>query len=136
MRTPIRLASVCLTLSLTLTLGACEKHDSDNILTSGMYASMIVSAEGNGQTRVAATLFLGNPISLDFIELQGDDQLLAVSESVVKEMIETDILNIVSYSATFDGEAEGVEYSVQFFRTVDEGAPLSFVTLPAPFDIN
>jgi len=84
---------------------------------------------------VAATLFLGNPINLDFIELQGDDELIAESGGITKTMTETDILNIVSYGATFDGDAEGTELTVQFLRTVDDGAPLSIATLPGAFDI-
>src|SRR5262245_8493938 len=110
--------SLLLGLSLSVALAACQRHDSDNILTSGMYASISATAEGNGQTRVTATLFLGNPLNLDFIELEGNDELIAESNGTAKVMDETIVLNVVSYSATFDGDGDGAEFSVQFLRTV------------------
>ncbi len=130
----MRKTYLCFVLTLTAS-ASCTKHDSDNILTSGIYASIAASANGGGQTQVTATLFLGNPINLDFIELQGDDQLIAESGGVVKVMTETEILNIVTYGAVFDFDDEGTEFTVQFLRTVDDGAPLSIATLPGPFNI-
>jgi len=120
---------------LALLAGGCSKSDSGDILTSGMYGSVTARAEGNGKTRVTTTLYLGNPINLNFIELSDDDKLRVRHGSEEKTPTEGELLNIVSYTASFDVEAEGEEFEVSFLRTVDAGAPSSIATLPAPFSL-
>jgi hypothetical protein len=124
-----------ISLCLVLFAAACEKHDSVDILTSGINAQIVVEAEGDGTTQARASLFLGSPGSLDFIELQGDDRLVAVVDQDAREMTEFDFLNIVSYQATFDTDAPDTLFDVQFIRTIDLGAPSSTCTLPAGFDL-
>lgn len=116
-------------------LVACNTVDSDNILTSGMYADIEARATGNGITTVSATLFLEDPLELNFIELTGDDQLIASFGTQEKVMNETIILNIVGHHADFQTDLEDDEFVVSFERSVDNGAPESIVTLPAPFNI-
>lgn len=113
--------------------GGCSKSDSGDILTSGMYGSITARADGDGKTRVSTSLFLGSPINLNFIELSDDDKL--VVRHAGQEVIPTegDLLNIVSYTATFNTEAADAMFEVSFQRTVDAGAPSSVATLPAPF---
>ena len=120
---------------LALLVGGCSKSDSGDILTSGMYASISARAEGDGKTRVITSLYLGKPIDLNFIELTDGDKLVVRHAS--QEMIPTegDLLNIVSYTATFSTDAEGEMFEVSFERTVDAGAPSSVATLPAPFTL-
>ncbi|MEO8703348.1 MAG: hypothetical protein ABI867_25095 [Kofleriaceae bacterium] len=121
---------------LALALSACTAVDSDNILTSGMFASMSARATGDGTTTVEATLFLGNPSNLDYIDLTADDQLVASHDGDDKVMVEQNVLNVISHFATFQTEAEGAELVVDFQRTVDDGAPESVLTLPAPFELD
>lgn len=120
-------------ISLSLLTTACTRTESEDILTSGMYAAMSATTTGNGTTTVSATLMLGNPIDLNFIDLTADDQLVALWNTQAKRMEETIILNIVAHSTTFQTGNEGDEFSVAFDRTVDGGAPNSFVALPAAF---
>ncbi len=115
---------------------ACTTVESDNILTSGMFADMAARANGDGTTRVSATLYLGNPINLNFVDLTGGDELHAIHDTSDKVMSETIILNVVSHAATFQSDAEDDEFIVDFQRDVDDGAPSSVVTLPAPFEID
>jgi len=122
--------------TLGASLAACTTVESDNILTSGMYADIAARASGDGTTRVSATLYLGNPINLDFIDLTGSDELDAIHDGQTKVMSETIILNVVSHAATFQADAEDDEFIVDFVRDVDPGAPDSVVTLPAPFEID
>lgn len=123
------IAAVCLAT-------ACEKHDSNDILTSGMSAHIVAEAGGDGTTTVSATLYLGNPASLDFIELQGDDRLVAlVDGQEATEMTEGELLNIVVYHTNFDTDLEDTEFEVQFIRTIDDGAPSSTCTLPNGFEL-
>jgi hypothetical protein len=121
---------------LTLALApACTTTDSDNILVSGMYASIRAQADGTGSTEVTATLYLGVPSDLVFIELHGGDRLIAHHGDQAKVMAEQTILNTVSHRATFAGDADGSEYEIELQRSVDRGAPSSIVALPPRFDL-
>ena len=118
-----------------LVLGACTRVESQDILTSGISADISARANGDGQTTVSATLYLGNPINLNFVDLTADDQLIASHGDQDKVMTETIILNAVGHSSTFQADAEDDEFVVDFQRTIDDGAPRSVATLPAPFAI-
>ena len=120
---------------LALLLGGCSKSDSGDILTSGMYGSISARAEGDGRTRVITSLFLGQPIDLNFIQLSADDKLVVRHAGQEMTPSEGDILNIVSYTATFSTDAEGEMFEVSLQRTVDAGAPSSIATLPTPFTL-
>ncbi|HWO25333.1 MAG TPA: hypothetical protein VNO30_41620 [Kofleriaceae bacterium] len=114
---------------------ACKVTDSDNILTSGMYASMYASADGSGTTLVSASLYLGPPTDLIFIDLEGGDELLAHHAGQTKSMSEQIILNIVTHTASFPDDAADAQFDVEFRRDVDDGAPSTVLTLPAPFTL-
>jgi hypothetical protein len=121
---------------IALVLAGCTRVDSDDILTSGIHAQIGATANGDGTTRVSATLYLGNPINLNFVDLTGGDRLIARGGDEEKVMTETIILNIVGHSATFQTDNEDDEFEVAFVREVDGGAPSSIATLPAPFEID
>lgn len=120
---------------LAIALAACTTHESSDVLTSGIHASITAQTTGNGKTDVRATLYVGNPVGLNFVELTGDDQLLAKSAGMTKEMRETQLLGTVSHHAEMPGDAEGTQFEVVFSRTIDDGAPSSIATLPAKFDL-
>jgi len=119
-----------------LAMVGCAKTDSSDLLSSGIYAAISADASGDGNTRVHATLYVGNPINLNFVDLTGDDQLVASFGSQEKVMSETVILNIVSHQATFPSDNEGDQFQVAFERKVDAGAPNSIATLPAKFALD
>lgn len=122
-------------LALCVATAACTTTESDNILTRGMYASIEARAEGNGSTTVSTSLFLGPPSDLIFIDLVAGDQLIAHHGDEFKTMTEIIFLNIVSHTATFQGDLEDEEFEIEFRRRIDPGAPSSIVTLPAPFTL-
>jgi hypothetical protein len=122
-------------LMLVVFCAGCSTVDSSDILTSGIHAELRASSAGEGTTQVSATLYLGNPINLNFVDLTGDDELVASNGGQTKVMSETIILNIVGHHATFQTDAEGEEFSIDFQRTVDNGAPESVATLPAKFTL-
>jgi hypothetical protein len=117
------------------TATACTTTESDNILTRGMYASMSATADGTGSTVVSASLYLGPPSDLVFIDLVAGDQLIAHHGSQGKVMSELILLNIVTHSATFPVDQADARFDVEFRRDVDPGAPSSTATLPAPFTL-
>jgi hypothetical protein len=127
----------CLACALFIAIvgPGCTTVDGDNILTSGIYASIHATAEGTGQTRVVATLYLESPSSLNFIELGEGDELWAYGPGGQdQELRKTQLFGLTSYSANFDEGAEGDEFIVALLRDVDTGAPDSQLTLPAPFE--
>lgn len=120
---------------LAAILGGCTTVESSDVLTSGIYASITAEGRGDGTTDVTATLFVGNPIGLDYVELTGDDKLLVRAPGITKEMRETELLNTVGHHAEIPVDAEGTQIEVAFERTIDAGAPHSTATLPAKFSI-
>jgi hypothetical protein len=120
---------------LLVLMTACTKVDSQDILTHGMDAEITAQGDAFGNTTVTTTLYLGDPINLNFVELTAGDELIATNGSTMKTLQETSILNITSYTAQFSTNAADEEFEVSFQRTVDAGAPSSTVTLPDPFDI-
>jgi hypothetical protein len=120
---------------LVLVVTACTKVESQDILTHGMFASLQANGDANGTTTVSATLYLGSPGDLNFIELSTGDELRATNSPDSKVMQETNILNIIGYHATFQTNAEDEPFEVSLHREVDNGAPSSLVSLPAPFTI-
>mgnify|MGYP001583018331 CR=1 FL=1 len=121
---------------LALLASGCAKTESEYLLTSGIYADLSARSTGTGTTTVYATLYVGNPSNLNFVELTGNDQLLASYGSQHKAMNQTELLNIVSHAAEFSTDAEGATFEIALQRSVDAGAPKSTVTLPAAFTLN
>jgi hypothetical protein len=109
----------------------CAKTDSSDLLTTGIYADLSAHATGAGATTVYATLYVGSPLNLNFVDLSGNDQLIASHGSEHKAMSQTELLNIVSHSAMFTIDDEGTQLAIAFTRSVDAGAPSSTMTLPA-----
>ena len=120
---------------LAILAAGCTTTSSSDVLTSGIYASINAETKGDGKTEVGATLFVGNPIGLNFVELTGDDSLIAKMAGQSKTMVERTVLNTVVHRAEFDVDAAGTQFEVVFDRAVDDGAPSSIATLPAKFDI-
>jgi hypothetical protein len=82
-----------------------------------------------------ATLYLESPGSGDYIELQGDDELIAWQGANQKRMSEDEGIGVVSYDATFETDAVDTVFRIELRRGVDEGAPNSSVRMPAPFEL-
>lgn len=115
---------------------ACQTTESDSVLTRGMYAQISATADGSGETTVGATLFLGPPSDLNFIDLEGGDQLIAHHGGQAQTMSEQILLGVVSHTARFAADAADETFEVELRRDVDAGAPSSRVSLPAPFALD
>ena len=129
--------------TLTLTLGslvltgllACENVDSTDVMTSGVYADIKATADGSGQTLVKTTLRVGGSNSNTFLDLVGDDKLIASQADDSQDMERKSLFGSVWYEKNFAVDAEDTPFKVAFIRTADSGAPESTMTLPAPFHI-
>ena len=117
-------------------LAACGTSESGALLTKGISADISVTTAGDGTTHVGAELFEGNPDQLIFVDLQSGDQLIADSGGQLAPLSKSQLLNIISYDADLPTGNEGDEITIAFERTVDDGAPASSATLPAPFTLD
>jgi hypothetical protein len=123
------------TLSL-LAIAACTKVSSGDLTTKGISADYRVTAQSNGGVEASAILRQGEIDSLSFVEVKGSDKLLVSVGQNEKQMTKIELLNVVSYGASFSGEnVEGNDFSFAFTRSVDAGAPRSSCQLPKPFEI-
>jgi hypothetical protein len=118
-----------------LLVSGCAKTESSDLLTSGIYADLSARSRGMGTTTISATLYVDNPNNLNFVELTGNDQLIASYGGQDKVMSQIELGNIVSHAAEFSTDVEGAAFTIKFQRSVDAGAPMSLATLPAKFTL-
>jgi hypothetical protein len=113
---------------------ACTKTESTSVLTSGVSAELTVVGYGDGRTIAWGRLKVGDPGSSNFLDIIGDDRLEANTGASTQRMSKGEFLGLVSYRADFKGsDLGGTKYTIAFERNVDDGAPNSHCTLPAPF---
>jgi hypothetical protein len=118
-----------------LLISGCAKTDSSDLLTTGIYAQISARATRDGDTDVLASLFVGNPINLNYVDLTGDDRLIASHGGQDKTMTELIVLNVVSHHASFPTDNAGDSFEVSFERSIDDGAPSSIARGPAHGDL-
>lgn len=122
-------------VALSVVALGCEKADSTDIKTSGMYATFTAVNKG-GATRVAGVLKTGGAVSNTFIQLGGNDKLFAAAKEEKKQLAEHHVGNFYEYDADLAANAENDEVVFSFERVApDESAPNSKVTLPKPLTI-
>jgi hypothetical protein len=135
-REGLTLETTMKTIALIALVAACGTTESSSLLTTGIAADMSAVTTGDGTTRVTAELFNGSPDQLIFVELEPGDQLLADTGGQLMPLTETQLVTIISYDATFATANPGDLITITFQRMIDDGAPTSTVTLPAPFTID
>lgn len=116
-------------------LGVCgcknEKVESEDIRTSGIWASFVVTATGNGKSSVESELRVGGG-SGTIVELTGEDKLVCTVGDTKKTLNKDGNF----YKYTFTGDEGNTTFVFAFNRSdEDETAPNSNVTLPDPFTI-
>jgi hypothetical protein len=117
-------------------LAACGTSESGSLLTTGISAELSAVTTGNGSTRVVAELFEGSPNQLIFVDLQAGDTLVADVNGQAMTLAKVQLLTIIDYEAVFPTGNEGDEFTIDFQRMVDSGAPSSTATLPAAFALD
>jgi hypothetical protein len=124
-----------LSFALALVAVACTKVESSSIKTSGMSAHVEVSADGTGRTTASASLNVDDSLT-DFVDLSPGDSFVVSVNAQSQTMSRSDVLNDISYLATFSGQdAENTAYTVALRRASDTSAPGSTCTIPKPFTI-
>ncbi len=124
-----------LLLTTLLALG-CSVTQSEDLETSGMAASITVSADGSGVSLVSARLST-DANALNSIQLDSGDIFLASAGSQSQDMSMLDVLDEITYHASFSGQdGAGTMYNVALNRRSGfMSAPSSTVTMPAPYTI-
>ena len=113
----------------------CEAVDSQDVLTSGVYADLDVTANGTGLSVVQAVLRVGGKHSNAYLSLSGDDELTATADGDTRTLVEVPLGEYREYTTDFQFDAADTEFQVSFVRTVDAGAPNSVLTLPSPLEL-
>lgn len=109
-----------------------ETVESEDIRTSGIWASFEVLATGNGESSVKSQLRVGGD-SGTLVNLTGQDKLIcSVGDALSKTLAKSGDY----YKGTFAADAGGTQFKFAFSRgDADEAAPNSVVTLPDAFTI-
>ena len=119
-----------------LLASACSKDEtveSTDIRTSGIYPEFTVTAEGDGNSTVSATLKVGGNDSNTTLDLTAPDELVCTVDGTDKVLKKSGS----SYKVTFDTDEGGTEFVIAFDRgDADENAPNSHVLLPEPFELD
>jgi hypothetical protein len=113
----------------------CEAVDSQDVLTSGVYADLDVTASGTGLSVVQAVLRVGGKYSNAYLSLSGDDTLTATVDGETRTLYEVSLGEYREYATDFQTDAADTAFQISFDRTVDPGAPDSQLSLPAPFEL-
>lgn len=120
--------------ALAFTLGCTQSVESTDIRTTGIYPEITVTATGSGTSKVEVELKVGGSSSNTYLDLTGEDQLKATVAGTAKILDDT---GSHTYSASFPVDEEGTEFVISFLRgTIDDSAPASTVSLPAPYDFS
>jgi hypothetical protein len=115
---------------LAAAVTGCSSIESADLETSGINAAIEVRPRADGSaTDVTASLTAG---ALTFVDLDGDDKLVASSGDVSADMEESNLLGAVNYAAVLNGiNTPGDVVTVAFERGEGkEPAPSSTVRLP------
>lgn len=119
-----------------------EDVNSEDVLTSGMYAKFSAVASGDGTTLVEAELRVGGDNGT-YVEIVGEDALVALAdqdgdgEDESVEMGHNNSGERHWYRSRFETDEDNVTFTVAFNRGEDmESAPDSSVDLPKPFSVS
>jgi len=125
--------AVSLLLGIASGATGCQKVDSTDVRTSGVYAEFIVTEQSATEAKVDATLWVGGALSNTYLKLTGQDRLTVYVGSASYPMQGSSSL-YESYSALIPYPATDTELRVDFERGPDDvSAPGSTVIVPGLF---
>lgn len=117
--------SVLLLSALSLLAAACSKTTSDNVKTSGVYASYSVQARDTNRVECVVRFQVGGGTGTS-LELAGADHVTCDGQPMTK----SEVLGLVTYSVELPYRM-GHDYEVRFTRP-DEPAYTARAVLPEP----
>src|SRR6478752_475663 len=125
---------VCLSLIGLSALG-CSKEttSSNNIKTGGIAALIDVYADTDTKAVVHVKLVVGGSSSNTYVDLEGQDKLVATADDQTKTL---SVVDTGIYEATFSGVGEDTAFTVTLDRPEDTTASDNSGDLPAPFSLD
>lgn len=115
---------------------ACDSVESDDVLTDGIYVNYDAVNTGGATTEATAVFRVGGAASNTFVNLGGDDSVtVSVDGDEPTALSETNLGDLYSYVGTFQATAEDSSFAFALNRSIDEGAPASDCSLPAPLSL-
>lgn len=129
----MRWLAVSLILASAWGAVGCQKVDSTDVRTSGVYAEFTVTEHSTAEAKVDASLWVGGALSNTYLKLAGQDHLTVYVGSAAYPMQGNSAL-FQSYSAIIPYPAVDTELRVAFERgPADVSAPSSTVIVPGLF---
>lgn len=117
-------------------MSACADMSSQDILTSGIYADIVVTNNSNNSITVNTELTAGNGLFATYIDLEGGDRLDSLYLGAQKNMQrQGSIFGDISYKSVYTSSqpySTDSQVTVSLYRTVHQNAPNSKVLLPDP----
>jgi hypothetical protein len=96
-----------------------------------------VTDDGDGTSHASATLRVGGATSNTLVELAGEDNLAAMRDGEEPiDLFEQSVFDVRSYRVDYADDTPDLDVHVAFTRGLDDGAPDSAVSLPAPFELD
>jgi len=127
-----KLGLTVLALSACMAAACRENIDSNDVRTSGVYPEIKVVASEKDESVVTVYLKTGGNKSNTYLELKGDDELVATVGDTSKNLDQDGDVS----KATFPFNTGGSEFIIAFNRGEDDdSAPASTCTLPEPFNL-
>lgn len=111
----------------------CEIAGSSDLATSEISAEMLLFATGDGTATAEAILRTGGLGSATFVELSGEDALVATFDGATQELEAQDLVALYRYRTVFESDTAGATVHFDLQRATDLGAPESTATLPDAF---
>lgn len=115
-------------------LAGCESVKSGDVATSSIWADFSATSEGEG-TRAQAVLRVGGETSNTYVELEDGDTLSATVGAETTDLTLISLGELKVYVADFAADEADTPVSFAFTRAVDDGAPSSTTSIPAPFEV-
>lgn len=120
---------------LILTIYSCANSDSEDIRTSGIHATMTVTAAAGAGTEVVVHLTVGSGLGANDLDLSRGDELSATAQNVTQVLTRQNRAGIIKYLTQFDFNDSRTVVRVALNRADDSDAPNSYVTLPDVIEI-
>ena len=117
-------------IAFLLVVIGCSDVDSNDLRSSGFYATMALTSSGDSQTNVRACLATSSDLFADDIELSAGDNLTATANGITKTLMRD-----ICYENIFDFDDGGTEFVISLNRDVGVDMPNSNVVLPEKFSI-
>ncbi len=109
---------------------ACGQMSSSEVATHDIEASIVLTADGAGDTQVDVELRHARSAWSEFINLDAGDELVAQYDGRTRRLNEGEVISYVGYGGRLATDLGGTPVRIALDRPLFESAPNSRVSLP------